>query len=87
MKHREEWLKVYMHECADPSKIDLHQKFADLIGTTRQEAKTIHCMNMYSVPFIRINLNEMEELRNNVTDIAFGIQQAASVLQEVADES
>lgn len=86
MKHRKEWLEVYMHECADTSKIDLHQKFADLIGSSRHEAKAIHVRNMYSVPMIRSVLNELEELRNNVTDIAFGIQEAARVLQGVADD-
>ncbi|AUR99351.1 hypothetical protein NVP1264O_39 [Vibrio phage 1.264.O._10N.286.51.F2] len=76
MEYRTEWLEVYLHEGSHPERLDLHQKFADMIGVSRQEAKVIHCKNMWSVPMIRANLEETERIRD-----------AVKILQEVGYES
>lgn len=54
MQYEQEWFNTYFHNLADFDKNDLHTIFAESIGKSRQEAKTIFFQNCYSIPWVRM---------------------------------
>ncbi len=58
-----DYVQVYLLSGYNMTDVDLHQRFADLRGISRQEAKALCYTVQYSIPFLKPLIDDVMTLK------------------------